>query len=125
MIEAIRAAARDAGYRAVIACLRPTWKQRYPLTPIERYARWTRDDGQPFDPWIRLHVRLGARVVKASPHSMTMRGTVADWERWTGLAFPESGPYVIPAATSTLAIDRDRDEGVSEDENVWVVHDLS
>ena len=125
MIEAMRAAARAAGFRAVIACLRPTWKHRYPLVPIARYAWWTRADGQPLDPWIRLHVRLGGRLVKASPRSMTMRGSVADWERWTDLTFPDSGVYVIPAATSTLTIDRDRDEGVSEDENVWVVHDLA
>lgn len=125
MIETMRAAARSAGFRAVIACLRPTWKHRYPLAPIERYAFWTRDDGQPLDPWIRLHVRLGARIVRASPHSMTMRGSVADWERWTDLRFPDSGTYVIPNATSVLRIDRERDEGVSEDENVWVVHDLA
>lgn len=124
MIEAMCAAARAAGFRAVIACLRPTWKHRYPLAPMDRYAWWTRDDGQPLDPWIRLHVRLGGRLVKASPRSMTMRGSVADWESWTGLSFPESGTYVIPNATSTLVIDRERDDGVSEDENVWVVHDV-
>jgi hypothetical protein len=124
MIETMAAAGRAAGFRALIACLRPTWKHRYPLAPIERYMWWTRADGQPLDPWIRLHVRLGARLVKASPDSMTMRGTVADWERWTGLELPESGAYVIPNATSILTIDRERDHGVSEDENVWVVHDL-
>jgi hypothetical protein len=124
MIATMRAAAKAAGFRAVMACLRPTWKHRYPLAPIARYAWWTRADGQPLDPWIRLHVRLGARLVKASPHSMTMRGSVADWERWTGLELPESGAYVIPNATAILTIDRERGEGVSEDENVWVVHDL-
>ena len=67
MIEAMRANARVHGLRALIACVRPTLKARYPLTPIERYAAWTRDDGLPFDPWIRLHVRLGGRVVTPSP----------------------------------------------------------
>ena len=38
MVGAMRAAARAAGYRAVIACVRPTEKDRYPLVPIERYA---------------------------------------------------------------------------------------
>ena len=58
MLGAMQAAGRAAGCRAVIACVRPTDKHRYPLTPIERYATWTRGDGLPFDPWIRLHVRL-------------------------------------------------------------------
>ncbi len=124
MVEAMKAAARSAGFRAVIACLRPTWKDRYPLAPMERYATWTRADGLPFDPWIRLHVRLGARIVRASPESMTMRGSVADWESWSGMSLPESGEYVIPRATSTLAIDREADTGVSHDANLWVVHDL-
>lgn len=125
MVGAMRAAARAAGYRAVIACVRPTWKERYPLIPVERYARWRRPDGLPFDPWIRLHARLGGRIVRASPQSMTMRGSVADWERWTGLAMPESGSYVVARATSPVLIDRERDEGLYRDENVWMVHDLA
>lgn len=124
MLGAMQAAARAAGYRAVIACVRPTWKDRYPLTPIERYAVWTRADGLPFDPWIRLHARLGGRIVRPAPESMKLRGTVAEWEGWTGMTFPESAQYVIPGATSPLTIDRDRDEGICFDQNVWMVHDL-
>ena len=56
---------------------------------------------------------------------MTMRGTVADWERWTGMAFPESGEYVVPFATRTVTIDLASDTGTYFDENVWVIHDLS
>lgn len=125
MVGAMRAAARAAGYGAVIACVRPTWKDRYPLTPIERYALWTREDGLPFDPWIRLHARLGGRLVRAAPESMTVRGSVSEWESWTGMSFPESGSYVIPVATQPLVIDRNRDEGVYHDQNVWMVHDLA
>ncbi len=91
ILEAMRANARAHGLAAVIACVRPTHKERYPLTPIERYATWTRDDGLPFDPWIRLHVRLGGRIVRPSPASMTLRAPLADWAEWTGLVFPESG----------------------------------
>jgi hypothetical protein len=125
MLLAMRGAARRAGYGAVIACVRPTLKPRYPITSIERYAYWTREDGLPFDPWIRLHARLGGRVVKPSPSSMTMRGSIADWESWTGLAFPDSGEYVIDGGTSPVRIDRERDEGVYHDQNVWMVHDLA
>lgn len=125
MIEAMKANAREHGLGAVIACVRPTDRHRYPLTPIERYASWTRPDGEPFDAWIRLHVRLGGRVSRPSPRSMTIRGSVADWETWTGMAFPESGSYVLPIATNPIEIDRERDEGVYHDANVWVVHALS
>jgi hypothetical protein len=125
MLEAMRAAGRAAGYRAVIACVRPTEKHRYPLLSIERYAEWMRPDGLPFDPWIRLHVRLGGRIVRAAPESMRIRGSIADWAGWTGLTFPDSGPYIVPTATSPVTIDLERDEGVYFDQNVWVVHDLA
>jgi hypothetical protein len=125
MVGAMRAGAKAAGYRAVIANVRPTWKERYPLIPIERYATWTRDDGLPFDPWMRLHARLGARVVRASPRALIVRGSVADWESWTGMSFPDTGSYVVPRATRPVDIDRERDEGVYYDENVWMVHDIA
>jgi hypothetical protein len=123
MVGAMRAGAKAAGYRAVIANVRPTWKDRYPLTPIESYARWTREDGLPFDPWIRLHARLGGRIVRVSHEALIIRGSVADWESWTGMAFPESGQYVVPRATQPITIDRERDEGLYHDQNVWMVHD--
>lgn len=125
MLQAMQAAGRAAGYRAVIACVRPTDKHRFPLIPIERYATWMRDDGLPFDPWIRLHVRLGGRIVLAAPRSMEIHGSIAEWETWTGLSFPGSGDYILPTATSPVRIDRERDEGVYFDQNVWVVHDLA
>ncbi|KAF3484450.1 uncharacterized protein GIQ15_03774 [Arthroderma uncinatum] len=39
----------------------------------------------PFDPWLRKHVRLGAKIVKVAPVSMTFRGNAAQWEKWTGI----------------------------------------
>lgn len=124
MLSAMRANARAHGLRAVIACVRPTWKPRYPLIPIERYAAWTRADGAPFDPWIRLHVRLGGRITRTAPQSMTITGTVAEWEAWTGLLMPETGHYVIPGGCEPVSIDRDADLGTYHDSNVWIVHDV-
>jgi hypothetical protein len=108
-----------------VACVRPTWKSRYPLAPIERYASWTRADGQPFDPWIRLHMRAGGRMVRPEPASMRISGTVAEWEGWTGMAFPESGDHIVPGAAAVVRIDREADEGVYLDPNVWIIHDLA
>jgi GNAT superfamily N-acetyltransferase len=70
MIAAMLEIAAKQGFRNLIAPLRPTWKERYPLTPIERYAAWTREDGLPFDPWIRLHVRLGAEILQPVERSL-------------------------------------------------------
>jgi hypothetical protein len=88
LIDAMRAAAAAAGLRALIAPVRPTLKERYPLTPIERYAAWRRDDGAAFDPWIRVHERLGGEILGIADRSMTVEGSVAEWESWTEMAFP-------------------------------------
>ena len=122
MIGGMRDIAAAQGFGNVIAPLRPTWKERYPLTPIERYAYWTREDGLPFDPWIRLHVRLGAEVLQPVERSMYITGTVTEWEEWTETAFPESGTYVFPHGLATLEIDRAADLGDYWEPNVWVRH---
>ena len=124
MVEAMRASAQDAGFRALIACVRPTDKARYPLLPIATYAAWRRDDGLPFDPWLRVHVRAGGRIVHAAPHSMTIDGTVAEWQEWTGLRFPVSGPYVVAGALAPVEIDLAEDRGIYYDPNIWTVHPL-
>jgi hypothetical protein len=117
--------ARAFGARSLIAPVRPNWKERYPITPIERYVDWTRQDGTAFDPWIRVHLRLGATLGPALPRSMQITGTIAEWEAWTRMHFPESGEYVFPAGLATLRVDSDRDVGVYWEPNVWLVHDLS
>jgi GNAT superfamily N-acetyltransferase len=124
MLAALRATALAHGLPALIACVRPNHKERYPLIPIERYATWTRDDGLPFDPWIRVHVRAGGRIVRASPASMTVRAPLADWAAWTGLSFPESGDYLPAGAAAPVIADAATGEAVYRDPNVWVVHEL-
>ncbi|WP_344144389.1 hypothetical protein [Kribbella yunnanensis] len=122
LITAVRDRAVAAGLGQVVAPLRPTWKPRYPLTPIETYATWTRPDGLPLDPWLRTHTRLGATILTPAPTSQTITGSVADWETWTKMSFPTTGPYVIPAGLSVLHIDRSTNTGTYTEPNIWVRH---
>jgi len=116
--------AREHGYAHLIAPVRPSWKERYPLAPIDQYVSWRRPDGWSIDPWIRVHQRLGARVSTPIPESMRISGTVAEWEEWTGMVFPESGTFVFPHGLTTLLIDREADIGLYYEPNVWLIHDL-
>ena len=114
--------ARRHGLRRMIAPVRPSWKERYPLAPIARYVTWRREDGQLLDPWMRMHERLGARVATPLPRSLLITGAVGDWESWTGLAFPDSGDYTFPHGLAPVTIDRARDQGTYWEPNVWMVH---
>src|SRR5262245_16885097 len=122
MIERMADIGRDHGFDTLIAPVRPTLKERYPLTPIDRYVSWRRADGTHLDPWLRTHERLGGEIVKVAPESVVVAGTVAEWEEWTALALPESGTYVVPGALVPIEIDRERDEGVYVEPNVWMAH---
>ena len=122
MIGAMRDIAAAHGFGNLIAPLRPTWKERYPLTPIERYAFWTREDGLPFDPWIRLTCASAPR--SSSPWSGRCT-SLAPWPSGRSgrkSAFPESGTYVFPHGLATLEIDRAADLGDYWEPNVWVRH---
>jgi hypothetical protein len=126
ILGGMRTIAERHGLTHLVAPVRPSAKERYPLTPIERYVRWRREDGQLFDPWMRVHERLGARVLHPLPRSLRITGTVAEWESWTAMAFPESGEYVFPEGLATVQIDRSADRGSYWEPNVWMVHpDLS
>ncbi len=122
LIRAMAALAAASGCTALIAPVRPTWKERYPLIPMAQYATWTRTDGLPFDPWLRVHARLGATFLQVAPSTMRVTGTVAEWEAWTGMAFPGSGAHIVPGALQPVIIDRDQDLGTYDDPNVWMYH---
>lgn len=122
MIDAFKEAARADGLRALIAPVRPTWKERYPLIPIERYMTWRREDGAPFDPWLRIHERAGGEILAPAPESMTIEAPVSDWEQWTGMRLPEDGTYVIPGALAPLEVRNGRARHVEP--NVWMRHEL-
>jgi hypothetical protein len=120
----MRTIAERHGLEHLIAPVRPSWKERYPITPIEQYVTYRRADGQLLDPWMRVHERLGARVGAPLPESLRITGTVAEWESWTGLSFPASGDYVFPEGLAPVHIDTDADRGSYWEPNVWIVHDL-
>ncbi len=125
ILRAMRSLAGERGMHSLVAPVRPTLKSSYPLTPFERYVRWRRDDGAPFDPWLRVHHRLGAEPLKLMPRALVVAGKVSEWEEWTGMSFPESGPYVVPGALQPVRMNLEGDEGRYEDPNVWMRHPVA
>ncbi len=121
-LTALRERAVGTGLQHVIAPVRPALKSQYPITPMDSFARWMREDGLHIDPWIRTHQRLGATILGSAPKAMTITGTVAEWEEWTGMAFPDSGRYVVPDALDPVDFDREQDRGTYEETNLCMQH---
>jgi hypothetical protein len=55
---------------------------------------------------------------------MRVTGTVAEWEVWTKMAFPQTGSYVVPGLVP-VAIDRERDLGDYCEPACWVRHRIA
>ena len=122
LLQEMRRLALNCGFQALIAPVRPTLKSSYPLTSIERYAAWLGPKGGPFDPWMRLHWRMGAEIVRTMPDALVVQGTRSEWETWTGMRFPDSGAYVVPGGLQPVMIDAQTGLGRYADPNVWMVH---
>ena len=125
MLAALREAARDAGLTRLVAPVRPNGKHRYPNLPMAKYLTMMRDDGLPADPWLRVHVRAGGRIIQVAPASMVMAGSLAQWRDWTGLPFDRTGEVIVPEALVPVHCDTEHDHAVYVEPNVWVEHVLS
>ena len=124
MVLAMCSLAREKGCRHLAIPVRPTRKSDYPETPISEYIGWKGEDGLPFDPWMRVHVKLGARIIKPCHRSMYITGSIADWEQWTGMKFPKTGVYNVEGALTPVRIDQEKDTGEYIEPNVWIVHEI-
>jgi GNAT superfamily N-acetyltransferase len=124
MVEAVRSVTKSKRLSALIIPLRPSEKHRYPLMSLDDYITWQTDEAEPFDPWLRVHIRAGARVIKVCHQSKTIRGTCGEWEKWTGMKFPQSGEYIIPSALNPIEVKVEKDEGIYVEPNVWIVHEV-
>ncbi|MGI5269030.1 N-acetyltransferase [Nonomuraea sp. CA-218870] len=124
MVAAMRDNAARLGFDELVAPVRPNHKHREPHTPMAEYAFRARADGLPHDPWLRVHVRAGGKIVKVAPRSMTIAGTLAEWRAWTGLPFDRPGPVEVPGALNPVHVQPEHDHAVYVEPNVWVSHPL-
>jgi GNAT superfamily N-acetyltransferase len=124
MLQHMRDTAGRLGFTSLVVPVRPNRKHEHPDVPMAEYAAWTRDDGLPVDPWLRVHVRAGARIVGVAPRSMTVVGSLSEWRTWTGLPFDTTGPVYVPGALVPVICDTTLDRAVYVEPNVWVHHRL-
>ena len=124
-VQHLKTMARENGLKAVIAPLRPSKKREYPHLEIEEYIQMRQEGSDlPFDPWLRLHVKLGGRIIKPCLESVVISENLDTWTKWTGVKFPQSGLYDIPGGDEPLIADVEENRGDYAASGVWTVHDV-
>jgi len=124
IVEGMRSLAKAEGYAALIAPVRPSRKSDHPDISIDEYVTWTDEDGAPRDPWLRVHHRLGARIIRPCPNAMRIAGSLTDWHGWTGIRFETGGKHIVPGALVAVEVDLEADSAVYVEPNVWMWHKL-
>ncbi|WP_406638664.1 GNAT family N-acetyltransferase [Amycolatopsis sp. WGS_07] len=114
-LEELKDRARRAGLSRLVVPVRPTGKPSLESI-VDYYDRGT-------DPWLRSHERLGAEFRKIAPFAMTVTGTLAQWERWTGIRLGD-GHTVVPGGIAPVLASTEQDLGVYVEPNVWYEHPL-
>lgn len=125
MLVAMRAAVAGAGSRTLLAPVRPTRKDVEPATPMVEYAARVRDDGLPYDPWLRTHVRVGGRIVGVAKTSWVIADSLDSWRTWTGLPFDRDGPVEVTGALVPVWCDTRAGHAVYVEPNIWIRHDVA
>jgi len=121
IINNLKKLAKSYGYSNLILPVRPTLKSQYPTISMVNYINWEKDN-LPFDPWLRVHIKIGGEILKVANPSMIVKGTVSDWQEWTGMYFGESNKYIIKGALNPVNIDLQNDLGEYIEPNIWVLH---
>ncbi|KAI9927703.1 hypothetical protein ASPWEDRAFT_29104 [Aspergillus wentii DTO 134E9] len=138
LIQAMKQIAKSKNLDILVVPLRPTRKSEYPFVKMDEYITWRQpgsDLDLPFDPWLRKHVRLGARVIKVAWNSMRVDGNMAEWEHWMdgSLKLGKLGvnsdhvysEVSFPGGLVPLQFYPLRDRCVYVEPNVWIYHDLA
>lgn len=120
LLQGLVAQAQLAGLRGLLAPARPTARARMPHLPIADYARVRLPDGRHFDPWLRVHERIGGRIIASCSPSMQVTAPINDWERWLGEPLPLTGRLLITGAIGYLELDEGL--GTLTEDSVWVLH---
>ena len=69
-----------------------------------------------------MHRDMGGSVLGLMPRAVVLKGDVSAWEQWTGMAFAESGEYIVDGAQKPVIIDRENNCGYYDETGIWVLH---
>lgn len=125
LVQAFKELAHGHGLERVIVPVRPTGKANYPDLDFVTYCELRREDQLPVDHWLRSHIRVGGKILRVETKSQYVKGSVTEWQSWTGIQFKQSGFYEVPDALQPVQINIEENLGEYWDPSVWIEHPLT
>ena len=123
LLIALRDQALSLGYFGLVAPVRPTKRATMPQLDISQYRDVRLSDGRHVDPWVRIHEKVGGRIIGCCEDSAVFGGTREQWEEWSKRRLPDDGDILIPGAQGWLEMISGY--GVLREDSLWVLHDGS
>ncbi|NND05233.1 MAG: hypothetical protein HKN87_02535 [Saprospiraceae bacterium] len=114
---------RQLQFRNFIIPIRPTLKHKHPKVSMLNYLKKQEND-KIYDPWIRTHVKTGAKIIGVCSKSMHIQAKLSYWEKLLDQRITETGDYQIPGALNLVRIDIETGHGEYLEENIWINHPL-
>ncbi|MDE9467192.1 amino acid adenylation domain-containing protein [Xenorhabdus bovienii] len=123
LLETIKQHALACQMTHCIIPLRVTGKSAHPEMTFSDYVYATDADGQPLDPWLRVHLAAGAQLLGITENSQRVVADSAHWSQWLEQEVSAPGVYHHPSLFTFLEVD-ENGNGVYEEPCVWVKHFL-
>ena len=119
LIQAAKELAASLGLSSVLAPVRPTQKAQFPLLPIREYLEKKSDDGEIYDPWLRVHAKLGGEILNICTESVVVKASFSKWEEWLGSSIEGLNMFVPEMGLVPITVESEK-IGVYCEPNVWV-----
>jgi hypothetical protein len=107
------------GFENFVLPIRPTFKKKHPHVKMQDYMQLKKNN-QIYDPWIRTHLKSGAKIIKVCSNSMNVQGGISFWESLMDQKITQSGYYEVEGALNLISIDFKKNSGEYREENIWI-----
>lgn len=142
MIESAKDLAKSLGFKQVVAPARPSLKHRYPEITMQDYLlmsgikfnslddelSYLGKDGTkskiPVDPWLALHLDLGAKILNICENSIEVVSSIGWWEKVLATSFKRLNEINIDTGLAPLKIDWNKKIAIYQEPNVWLEYQL-
>ncbi|BBH51843.1 non-ribosomal peptide synthetase [Fluviispira sanaruensis] len=106
----------------ILVAVRPTGKAQFPEIKFTDWCSLRREDGQLKDNWLRMHERIGGKILKIDLNSQFIKARIDEWESWTQFHIMNSGPIHFPETLQEAVVDFSDNSVTYYDPAVWVEH---